>query len=311
MERENYELFNRVCSRNVLYRPAPDLFALGGGYGYNEMSNEVAIKRELPEPVARRGIGEAQWRTLTNNLYPGADVNSVLMVWDYCAARKLDPMKKPCHIVPMFVKDAKTGRGAMKDVILPGIYEVRTTAMRTGLYMGHSKPEYGPIAEHLGVKAPEWCQMTMYRWNDAAKQQTAFQVMVYFSEVVATVKDKDTQEEKVNARWTKAPTQMLIKCTEAAGLREAFPDELGGVHTEEEMAGQEMIDITPPKKSDIGHIKDEAWDALTDDKRSQLIDLSIVMTEYLDMGDALSAEREMFDARLSIEEQMALWTRFD
>jgi hypothetical protein len=42
-------------------------------------------------------------------LFPGANPNSVLLVWDYCLARKLDPLKKPCHIVPMEVKDAKTG----------------------------------------------------------------------------------------------------------------------------------------------------------------------------------------------------------
>jgi len=45
--------------------------------------------------VARRGINDAQWRTLMNNLFPGAKGESVLMVWDYCIARKLDPMKKP------------------------------------------------------------------------------------------------------------------------------------------------------------------------------------------------------------------------
>ena len=207
--------------------------------------SEVALKKiELPEPVARRGIGEAQWRTLMNNLYPGAKSDSVLMVWDYCMARKLDPLKKPCHIVPMQIKDID-GKYVWRDVILPGVYELRTTAMRTELYMGHSKPEYGPEIEYLGVKAPEWCQMTIYRWNPHAQMKGEFPVMVYFSEVVATTKDKVTKEIMVNARWTKAPIQMLVKCTEAAGLREAFPDELGGVHTEEEMRGQEMIDITP------------------------------------------------------------------
>jgi hypothetical protein len=43
--------------------------------------------------------------------------------------------------------------------------------------------------------------------------------------------------------------QMLTKCTEAAGLREAFPDEFGGEATADELEGREMgssaIDITP------------------------------------------------------------------
>ena len=202
--------------------------------------SEKEKKSLLPEPVEDRGISVAQWTTLRSSLYPGAKPESVLLVWDYCQSRHLDPMKKPCHIVPMEVKN-QDGRKEWRDVILPGIYEVRTTAMRTGQYLGHSKPEYGDYIDFLGVSAPEWCAMTIFRWNEAAKMKCEFPVMVNFTEVVAT---KD-YGKSVNARWTKAPKQMLTKCTEAAGLREAFPDELGGVQTEEEMRGQEMIDITP------------------------------------------------------------------
>ena len=217
----------------------------------------VASPNRLPNPVARRGINDAQWSTLTNNLFPGANPVSVLMVWDYCVARRLDPMKKPCHIVPMEVKDAKTGAYAWRDVVMPGIYEHRTTAQRTGLYMGHNEPVFGPEMECLGVLAPAWCAMTMYRWNDKANMRAEFPVKVYFSEVVAVSKDRKTGEVKANARWSKAPTQMLTKCTEAAGLREAFPDEIGGEQTYEEMDGQRhvdaaVIDVQPEKVAPEG-----------------------------------------------------------
>jgi phage recombination protein Bet len=223
--------------------------------------NAVVQSREpeLPAPVARRGIGEAQWRTLANNLFPGAKSESVLMVWDYCIARKLDPMKKPCHIVPMRVGDV------WRDVVMPGIYEYRTTANRTGEYLGHSKPVYGPEIEYLGVKAPEYCELTVYRWNSKAQQKGEFPVQVKFTECVATAWDKDAKGPKVNARWTKAPQQMLTKCTEAAGLREAFPDELGGEPTAEEMEGQhdpDIIDVTPNLKSDPrGDVSSVDWES--------------------------------------------------
>lgn len=198
----------------------------------------------LPDPVARRGITEAQWRTLADNLYPGAKPESVLMVWDYCAARKLDPLKKPCHIVPMQVKDQRSNEYVWRDVVMPGIYEYRTTANRTGQYLGHSKPEYGPPIDHFGVSAPEWCAMTIYRWNDQAKQRTEYPVQVYFRECAATRKDRKTGAIGLNDRWNKAPVQMLTKCTEAAGLREAFPDELGGEPTAEEIR-DDYIDHEP------------------------------------------------------------------
>lgn len=215
-------------------------------------------EKPLPPAVARRGIGESQWRTMMN-LFPGAKGESVLLVWDYCAARKLDPLKKPCHIVPMDVN------GVYRDVVMPGIYELRTTAMRTGQYMGHSKPEYGPDIEHKGVKAPEWCSMTIFRWSEAAKQRIEFPVTVYFSEAVGTKWDKDSKSHKVNARWTKAPRQMLTKCTEAAGLREGFPDEIGGEHAAEEMEGQsvsqtEVTDITPGRVDPRGDVSGVDWE---------------------------------------------------
>lgn len=194
---------------------------------------------QLPAPVARRGIDEAAWRTAMNSLFPGAKPESVLMVFDYCRARKLDPLKKPCHIVPMNVG------GQWRDVVMPGIYEYRVTANRTGEYLGHSKPVYGPTIEFMGVQAPEYCELTVFRWNPKAQQKCEFPVQVKFTECVATAWDKETKGPKVNARWTKAPQQMLTKCTEAAGLREAFPDELGGEHTAEEMEGQSYSQTEP------------------------------------------------------------------
>lgn len=205
------------------------------------MSAVVESKEPLlPAPVARRGITEAQWRTLANNLFPGADSNSVLMVWDYCVARKLDPLKKPCHIVPMRVRDSKSGDYVWRDVVMPGIYEYRTTATRTGDYLGQSAAEFGPMIEHLGVKAPEWCKIVVYRWNGNAGMRAEYPARVMFAECAATTKDKKTGELYINDRWTKAPQQMLEKCTEAAALRKAFPDELGGTHTADEMIGQQL-----------------------------------------------------------------------
>jgi phage recombination protein Bet len=205
------------------------------------MSTAIQPSTNLPEQVIRRGISDAQWRTLCLNLFPGANPNSVLLVWDYCVARKLDPLKKPCHIVPMevTVKSSSGDRKEWRDVVMPGIYEYRTTAQRTGDYLGHSEPTYGAVVKQNGVEAPEWCAMTFYRWNPVASMKVEYPVKVYFREVVAL-----KSGGQANARWSKAPIQMLTKCTEAAGLREAFPDEFGGEVTFEEMDGQRHIDAT-------------------------------------------------------------------
>jgi phage recombination protein Bet len=256
---------------------------------------EIKSGPQLPEPVARRGINEAQWRTLANNLYPGADSTSVLMVWDYCIARKLDPLKKPCHIVPMEVKDAKTGHYAWRDVVMPGIYEYRITAHRTNLYMGHTKPEWGPLVEHLGRMVPEYCEITVFRWSPEAKEKVEFPVQIFFEEICATKKDKKTGEVGLNARWSKSPRQMLAKCTEAAALREAFPEDLGGTHTVEEMEGKQLddivVDASTPRIDPRGDVSQ--------------VDNDMVLDRYSTITDLLNEDKEEHEIAESLRQYEA------
>lgn len=206
-------------------------------------------KRSLAEQLKDRGISHAAWHTLTNSLYPGARPESVLLVIDYCRARNLDPIKRPVHIVPMKVKDAVSGDEEWRDVVLPGVYEHRVTAHRTGQYLGHTPPEYGPEIEFLNVKAPEWVAMTMRRL--IGDRVAEFPVRTYFKEVVGTSRGRDGKVY-VNARWTRSPIQMTTKCGEAAGLREAFPEELGGQMTAEEADAEQdsssvPLDVSTPR----------------------------------------------------------------
>lgn len=198
------------------------------------VSTDVIRGKPLAEQLQKRSIGESQWITLSKNLFPGAKAESVLMVIDYCIARKLDPLKKPCHIVPMKVRKSSGDGYEYRDVVMPGIYEYRTTAHRTKEYAGHSRPEYGPMVEAYNVTAPEFCDFTVYREKEGFRSE--FPVRAYFREVVAL------KDGKANDRWHKAPIQMLTKCAEAAALREAFPDEFGGEMTVEEMEGKTIAE---------------------------------------------------------------------
>ena len=194
----------------------------------------------LPAPVAERGLTAAQWRSLKYALYPGAADQTIFLLVDYCHAMQLDPMRRPVHVVPMEVRIAGTDRTEWRDVPIPGIYLWRTIASRTSRYLGHSAPDYGPIIDVRGVKAPEWCSMTFYRAAPiAGLPRLEFPITTFFREVVAT-----NREGKPNARWSRSPTQMLTKCCEAAGLREAFPDEFGGAATAEELDGQRATDVS-------------------------------------------------------------------
>lgn len=220
----------------------------------NEAAQNVvpSDREKLSAAIARRGIDDFVWKTLQNSIFPGAKDESILMACDWAKANGMDIMKKPCHIVPMSVKDAKTNEYVTRDVILPGIYAYRITAMRSGLYMGHSEPEYGEEMDFQGYIVPKYVHMVFRRWNQIAGQIVEFPVTAYFNEVVGL-----DRNNKINARWQKAPVQMLTKCGEAAGLREAFPDEVGGMQIDDELAGT-TIEAHADAPAQIEHTRPSA-----------------------------------------------------
>ena len=186
------------------------------------------LPANIQTALIERNIDTAVWTTLQNSVFPGAKDESILLAVDYCKARKLDILKKPCHIVPMSVTDAKTGNKNWRDVIMPGIYEQRITAFRTGQMAGQDEPVFGNTVAFKGIEAPEWCRVTVYRFIN--NERCAFSHTEYFSEACAT-----TKEGKPNSMWSKRPRGQLAKCAEAGALRKAFPDELGGVITADEV----------------------------------------------------------------------------
>lgn len=186
------------------------------------------LPANIQTAITERNIDTAVWTTLQNSVFPGAKDESILLAVDYCKARKLDILKKPCHIVPMSVTDAKTGNKNWRDVIMPGIYEQRITAFRTGQMAGQDEPVFGDTVTFRGIEAPEWCRVTVYRFIN--NERCAFSHTEYFSEACAT-----TKEGKPNSMWSKRPRGQLAKCAEAGALRKAFPDELGGVITADEV----------------------------------------------------------------------------
>lgn len=184
---------------------------------------------------------------LKNSIFPGAKDESIRFAWDYCKARGLDVMKKPCHIVGMSVSvPGSFDKKEWRDVIMPGIAEARTTAMRTGKYMGQSDPEFGPMVElKIGSKkhkVPEWCKITVYRLENGEK--VPYPHIEYFEEAYADKKNGD-----LNSMWTKRKRGQLAKCAEAGALRKAFPEELGGEIVAEE-ANPNFAEIKPATPAD-------------------------------------------------------------
>ncbi|EPA0062156.1 phage recombination protein Bet [Enterobacter cloacae] len=230
------------------------------------MANELTITAGA---LQEKGIDVATWSALKNSIYPGAKDESVMMALDYCRARQLDPLLKPVHLVPMSVKDSRTGKSEWRDVVMPGIGLYRIQADRSGDYAGAREPEFGPDTTQtlsgVEVTFPQWCKYTVYKRMPSG-EIVEFSAKEYWIENYATG-GRDTTVP--NAMWKKRPYGQLAKCAEAQALRKAWP-EIGQQPTAEEMEGKsldvDIRDVTPRSTTEAlpPAASEETLQAITD-----------------------------------------------
>jgi phage recombination protein Bet len=205
----------------------------------------LTVATRYQKPPGFNGTDIA-WRSLCE-CYPTAETPEVLMALvEYCTVRRLDPFKRPVHVVPMWNSRLKR----KVQTIMVGINEIEITAARTQKWAGMDLPVWGPDIEHtfrgsyenddgttrdvsVRMVFPAWCAVTVYRL--VAGERRAFTEQLHWMECYGRA---GFRSEVPNERWTKAPRQMLHKCVKSAVLRAAFPEE-GIDYTAEEMDGRE------------------------------------------------------------------------
>lgn len=223
--------------------------------GKKEVETKVT-KKALAKSVTQRGLNltPAQVELVKRTVAKDA-TDDELGLFLYQAKRTgLDPLTRQIH----FVK-----RGG-QATIQTGIDGFRVVAERSGSYAGQDKPEYqySKTANRLqnGKAYPAVAIITVYRFNPKTGERYPAGVgEARWSEYLPTGNQ--------GFMWQKMPHTMLSKCAEAVALRKAFPQDLSGIYTFEEMqqAGEPVSgDLSPAKSTQATTIASQPQKAKID-----------------------------------------------
>ncbi|PZQ44297.1 MAG: phage recombination protein Bet [Micavibrio aeruginosavorus] len=227
------------------------------------MNNITAIK--TPTVSDPRAYNKSQLQLIKNTVARDCNDDEFDMFMEICRRQGLDPFRRQIYAFVFGKNDDSKRRFAT----VTGIDGYRAIAKRTGTYRpSEDEPEIEydeklicPLSNPKGiVKATvivyqfgpdrQWYPVKgVARWEEFAPLEDAEFDWVPTGELKPDGKPKHKKVNKGGKRklakdnWANMPHVMIAKCAEAQALRKGWPEEFGGIYTQDEM-DHVIIDMT-------------------------------------------------------------------
>jgi phage recombination protein Bet len=166
-----------------------------------------------------------QVQLIKTQIAPNATDNELKLFLYQCQRTGLNPLTRQIYCI----------HRAGKMTIQTSIDGFRVIAERSGTYAGQDEPkfEYDDKGKLICAK------VTVYRFSPNGERYPAATGVAFWTEYV------QEYNGKVSGLWAKMPHTMLCKVAEAIALRRAYPQDLSGLYTGDEMEQSEELPLIP------------------------------------------------------------------
>jgi phage recombination protein Bet len=194
------------------------------------MSSDIVLHK----PAEDRNLNAEQIDLIKRTICKDSTDEELQLFILQCQRTGLDPFAKQIHALKRNVKGSD-GKWTQALSIQIGIDGFRLIADRTERYVPGKEPKFTYDAEGRLISATSYVKV----WRRDGWHEVAATAL--YEEYVQTTGENKTPV----SMWQKMPHSQLAKCAESLALRKAFPAELSGLYTSDEMGQADNLPTLP------------------------------------------------------------------